>query len=138
MFPNMAVSSTLQKFNKRDQRVPSTPPSAAVRSPSPSVMAPPHSPSSPSRRSSPFRFTGLAQAHFSPSVLSPSPSLSGVSPSPPLVRPGSFHRVESPGNSISSASGRGEVLSLEELFPVGHSEDLHIEMSSVSEGMRHR
>ncbi|XP_028259700.1 uncharacterized protein C19orf44 homolog [Parambassis ranga] len=126
-----------KKFSKSSQRVPSTPPPAAVRPPSPSVMAPPHSPSSPSRRSSPFRFTGLAQAHFSPSMLSPAPSLPGVSPTPPLEGPGSSPRVESPGSSISSVSGRGEVLSLEELFPVGPiSEDLHSEMSSVSEDFR--
>lgn len=119
-------------FSQSSQRLQSTPlpPAVAV---SPSLpSASPRSPASPPRRSSPFRFTGQAQAHFSPSVLSPSPSPPCVSPSPP-GRPGSSHKMESPPRSYSSMSGRGEVLSLEELFPVGPgTEDPHSEMRSVS------
>ncbi|XP_054458318.1 uncharacterized protein C19orf44 homolog [Anoplopoma fimbria] len=109
-----------------DKVLHSSPPSAAVPRSSTSNTAPPRSPASPSRRSSPFRFTGQAQAHFSPSVLSPSPSPPCVSPSPP-------GRVGSPQRSLSSMSGRGEVLSLSELFSVGPgSEDPHSEMSEVT------
>lgn len=90
--------------------------SQRVRSPSPPPYVSPSSsslpePPSPPRRGSPFRFTGQAQAQFSPSLLSPS-----------------LHRGGSPPRSLSSISGRGEVLSLEELF----SEDPHSEMSAVS------
>ncbi|XP_076579324.1 uncharacterized protein C19orf44 homolog [Chaetodon auriga] len=116
-------------LSKSSQRVHSTPPPAAVPpSSSPVNTAPPRSPSC----SSPFRFTGQAQAHFSPSVLSPSPSPPSASPSPPgrLDFP---HRMGSPQRSLSSMSRRSEVLSLEELFPVGpDSEDPHNDMSAVS------
>ncbi|XP_034071884.1 uncharacterized protein C19orf44 homolog isoform X3 [Gymnodraco acuticeps] len=91
-------------------RSPSPPPYV---SPSSSSLPEPPSPASPPRHGSPFRFTGQAQAQFSPSLLSPSPSP---------------HRGGSPPRSLSSISGRGEVLSLEELF----SEDPHREMSAVS------
>lgn len=108
----------------------STPLPAAAPQSSSTNTTPPYSPASSLRHSSPFRFTGQAQAHFSPSVISPSAS-------PPCVsRPGrlnSFHRVVSPQHSPPSMSGHSEVLSLEELFPVGPgSEDPHSEMSSVS------
>uniref|UniRef100_A0A3Q1CHZ6 DUF4614 domain-containing protein n=1 Tax=Amphiprion ocellaris TaxID=80972 RepID=A0A3Q1CHZ6_AMPOC len=119
-------------FSQSSQRLQSTPPPPAVAVSSSSSSASPRSPASPPHRSSPFRFTGQAQAHFSPSVLSPSPSPPCVSPSPP-GRPGLSHKMESPPRSLSSMSGRGEVLSLEELFPVGPgSEDPHSEMRSVS------
>uniref|UniRef100_A0A3Q1GKD8 DUF4614 domain-containing protein n=1 Tax=Acanthochromis polyacanthus TaxID=80966 RepID=A0A3Q1GKD8_9TELE len=120
-------------FSQSSQRLQSTPPPppAVAVSPSP-PSASLRSPGSPPHRSSPFRFTGQAQAHFSPSVLSPSPSPPCVSPSPP-GRTGSSHKMESPPLSLSSMSGRGEVLSLEELFPVGPgSEDPHSEKRSVS------
>lgn len=111
-----------QMLSQSNQKVHSTPPLAAVPPASSSNRAPPRSPASPSHRSSPFRFTGQAQAHFSPSVLSPSPS-------PPHVP----HRAGSPQRSLSSMSGHSEVLSLEELFPIGPgSEDPHSEMSAVS------
>ncbi|CAK6976734.1 uncharacterized protein C19orf44 homolog, partial [Scomber scombrus] len=111
---------TADKMSSRSsQRVYSTPPPPAAAN-----TAPPHSPASPIRHSSPFRFTGQAQARFSPSVLSPSPPPS-VSPSP--------HRAQSPPRSLSSMSANGEVLSLEELFPVGPgSEDPHSEISLAS------
>ncbi|KAK9519799.1 hypothetical protein VZT92_022504 [Zoarces viviparus] len=97
----------------------SSPPPAAVPPSSSSDRAPPRSPASPPRHSSPFRFTGQAQAHFSPSVLSPPPS-------PPCDPP---HGAGSPPQrSLSSMSGRGEVLSLEELF----SEKPLSEMSAVT------
>ncbi|KAM6939069.1 uncharacterized protein C19orf44 homolog isoform 1-T2 [Lycodopsis pacificus] len=97
----------------------SSPPPAAVPPSSSSNRAAPRSPASPPRHSSPFRFTGQAQAHFSPSVFSPSPS-------PPRDSP---HGAGSPPQrSLSSMSGRGEVLSLEELF----SEEPLSEMSAVS------
>ncbi|KAM4548067.1 uncharacterized protein C19orf44 homolog isoform 2-T2 [Odontesthes bonariensis] len=112
-------------------RVHSTAPAPAVHPPSPSRSAPPRSPASSSRRSSPFRFTGQAQAHFSPSVLSPSPSPPRVSPSLP-VRLGSSHEAERPPHSRSSSSGRGEVLSLEELFVGPPSEESCSERISVS------
>ncbi|XP_029285708.1 uncharacterized protein C19orf44 homolog isoform X2 [Cottoperca gobio] len=103
-------------LSESSQRVHSSPPPAAVPPSSSSITAP-RSPASPSRRGSPFRFTGQAQAHFSPSARSPSPS--------PL-------RVGSPQRSLSSMSGRGEVISLEELFSVGPgSEDGHSERSAV-------
>ncbi|XP_042271508.1 uncharacterized protein C19orf44 homolog isoform X2 [Thunnus maccoyii] len=109
-------------LSRSSKRVHSTPPPAAVRPSSSSNTAPPRSPASPHRHSSPFRFTGQAQARFSPSVLSPSPPPSG----PPSPR-----RAESPQRSLSSMSGHGEVLSLEELFPV-EPEDPHSEMSLAS------
>ncbi|XP_072246305.1 uncharacterized protein C19orf44 homolog [Leuresthes tenuis] len=112
-------------------RIPSTAPPPAVHPPSPSCSAPLHSPASSSRRSSPFRFTGQAQAHFSPSGLSPSPSPPRVSPSLPerLLSP---YKAGSPPHSHSSSSGRGEVLSLEELFVGPPSEESRSEMISVS------
>ncbi|XP_035509018.1 uncharacterized protein C19orf44 homolog [Morone saxatilis] len=119
-------------LSKSHRKVHSTPPPAAVPPSSSSNTAPPRSPASPSRRSSPFRFTGQAQARFSPSLLSPSPSPPRVSPSP-LGRLHSPHRAQSPQRPLSSMSGRSEVLSLEELFPVGPgSEDPHSERSTVS------
>ncbi|XP_047231184.1 uncharacterized protein C19orf44 homolog isoform X2 [Girardinichthys multiradiatus] len=109
-----------------------SPPAAACSS-SPSNVAPPRSPASPSRRSSPFRFTGQAHAQFSPSVLSPSPS-------PPHAHPSHPDRLGSSQNpdtlqrrSHSSSSSRDEVLSLEDVIPVKPaSEDPHSHMSSVS------
>ncbi|MED6235778.1 hypothetical protein ATANTOWER_000243 [Ataeniobius toweri] len=109
-----------------------SPPAAACSS-SPSNVAPPRSPASPSRRSSPFRFTGQAQAQFSPSVLSPSPS-------PPHAHPSHPDRLGSSQNpdtlqqrSHSSSSSRDEVLSLEDVIPVKPaSEHPHSHMSSVS------
>ncbi|KAK5869372.1 hypothetical protein PBY51_024095 [Eleginops maclovinus] len=92
-------------LSRSSQRVRSSSPSL----PSSSSLPAPRSPASPPRRGSPFRFTGQAHAHFSPSLLSPSPS-------------------PRPQRSLSSMSGRGEVLSLEELF----SEDPHSEMSAGS------
>ncbi|XP_038572746.1 uncharacterized protein C19orf44-like isoform X2 [Micropterus salmoides] len=104
-------------LSQSNPKVHSTPPLAAVPPASSSNTAPPRSPASPSRRSSPFRFTGQAQARFSPSVLSPSPSPACVSPQ----------------RSLSSMSGRSEVLSLAELFPVGPgSPDPHSELSALS------
>lgn len=115
--------------NKSSQKVQPTPPHTA---------APPRSPTSPSRRSSPFRFTGHTQAHFSPSVLSLSPPPPNVSTPSPPGRLNFPHGASSPQRSLSSLSGCSEVLSLEELFPVGPaSEDRHSEMSAVSsEGER--
>ncbi|KAM7012017.1 uncharacterized protein C19orf44 homolog [Tautogolabrus adspersus] len=113
-------------FSKSSPKINSTP--AA----SPSNAAPPRSTASPSHRSSPFRFTGQPQAHFSPSALSPSPSPPCVSPSSSR-RPNSSHRRSSPVRSLSSLSGRSEVMSLEELCPVrSGTEDPRSEMSSVS------
>ncbi|XP_031174247.2 uncharacterized protein C19orf44 homolog isoform X1 [Sander lucioperca] len=116
-------------LSKSSQKVYSSPlPTTFPPSSSPNT-APPHSPASPSRHSSPFRFIG--QAHFSPSVLSLSPSPPCVSPSP--LRLNSPHRMGSPQRSLSSMSGRDEVLSLEELFLVGPgSEDPHSEISAVT------
>ncbi|XP_008323498.1 uncharacterized protein C19orf44 isoform X2 [Cynoglossus semilaevis] len=92
----------------------------------PSNAAPPRSPTSSTSRGSPYRFTGNVQAHFSPTALSPSPSPPPVSPS----RPNYIERADStPCSRLSSSSGRNEVLSLEELFPV---EDPHSDRSSVS------
>ncbi|KAI9546605.1 hypothetical protein NQZ68_025767 [Dissostichus eleginoides] len=99
-------------LSRSSQRVRSPSPPPYV-SPSSSSLPEPPSPASPPRRGSPFRFTGQAQAQFSPSLLSPSPSP---------------HRGGNPSRSLSSISGRGGVLSLEELF----SEDPHSEMSAVS------
>ncbi|TDH08264.1 hypothetical protein EPR50_G00096010 [Perca flavescens] len=119
-------------LSKSSQKVYSSPLPATIPSSSSPNTAPPRSPGSPSRHSSPFRFIGQAQAHFSPSVLSLSPSPPCVSPSPPL-RLNSPHRVGSPQRSLSSMSGRVEVLSLSELFFVGPgSEDPHDEMSAVT------
>ncbi|XP_026160362.1 uncharacterized protein C19orf44 homolog isoform X2 [Mastacembelus armatus] len=116
-------------FRKHSEKVCSTPPPVALHPPSSSNTAPPRSPTSPSRRSSPFRFTGQAQAQFSPSVLSPSPSNSCASHLPR----NSPHRAGSPWHSLSPVSSLSEVVSLEELFPVGSdSGDLHSEMSLVS------
>ncbi|TNN59521.1 putative protein C19orf44 [Liparis tanakae] len=97
-----------------DEMVHCSPPPAAVPPSSSSITAPPHHPASP-----PFRFASQARAHFSPSLFSPSPSPPRVSPSP---------RAGSPQCSLSSVSGRGEVLSLEELF----SEEPHSEISATA------
>ncbi|XP_037624754.1 uncharacterized protein C19orf44 homolog isoform X1 [Sebastes umbrosus] len=127
-----SIRTADKMLSKSSQKVHASPPPAAVPPSSSSNAAPPRSPASPSRHSSPFRFTGQAQAHFSPSVLSPSPSPPRVSPSPP-GRLNSPRRVESPQHSLSSMSGLGEVHSLEELFSVGPgSEDPHSEMSAVT------
>ncbi|KAM4739678.1 uncharacterized protein C19orf44 homolog isoform 2-T2 [Anableps anableps] len=92
---------------------------AAAHPPSPSTGAPPRSPASPSCRSSPFRFTGQAQVQFSPPRFPTSHS----------EWRGSSRKAESPQRSHSSSSGRAEVLSLEELFPVEPaSEDPHSHM----------
>lgn len=117
-----SVNKPDKGFTESSHQVHATPPPEVLPSP-PSNTAAPRSPASAPRRSSPFRFTGHARVRFSPSALSPSPSPPRVSPSPP----------ESPQRSLSSASGHGEVLSLEELFPVDPgSERPHSEMSSVS------
>ncbi|XP_038147657.1 uncharacterized protein C19orf44 homolog isoform X2 [Cyprinodon tularosa] len=109
-----------------DRRVGS---SAAAGPPSSSNTAPPRSPASPSHRRSPFRFTGQAQVQFSPSALSPSPPPPDLPTSHP-ERPGSSQR---PGSRQSSHSSSAEVLSLEELFPVGPDSDhQHSILSSVS------
>nr|XP_033476912.1 uncharacterized protein C19orf44 homolog isoform X2 [Epinephelus lanceolatus] len=119
-------------LSRSSHRVHSSPPPTAVL-PSSSNTAPPRSPASPSLRGSPFRYTGQAQAHFSPSVLSPASSPPRASPSPPQRLNSPHHRVGSPQRSLSSMSGRSEVHSLEELFSVGPGfEDPHSEMSSVS------
>ncbi|XP_053287394.1 uncharacterized protein C19orf44 homolog [Pleuronectes platessa] len=111
--------------SKSTQKVHSTTPQGAVHPLPPSNAAPPRSPNSPSRHSSPFRFTGQVQAQFSPSVLSPTPS--------PPRRWNSARRMASPQRSLSSMSGHSEVHSLDELFPVVlGSSDSHGEMSSVS------
>ncbi|XP_008406030.1 uncharacterized protein C19orf44 homolog isoform X2 [Poecilia reticulata] len=90
------------------------------------------SPPSPSCHSSPFRFTGQAQAQFSPSALSPSPP-SPHCPSTTPERQGSAQKAEGPQHCHSSSSSHAEVLSLEELFPVGPgSEHPHSRMSSAS------
>ncbi|XP_047442541.1 uncharacterized protein C19orf44 homolog isoform X2 [Mugil cephalus] len=125
--PEKVLSETSQRIHSS-----SPPPAAVVRASSSCNSEPSRSPASPSRRSSPFRFTGQARAHFSPSALSPSPSPPHVSPSP-LGRQGySSDRARSPQRSLSSMSGRGEVLSLEELFPAAPgSESQHSVMSSV-------
>uniref|UniRef100_A0A3Q2CG64 DUF4614 domain-containing protein n=1 Tax=Cyprinodon variegatus TaxID=28743 RepID=A0A3Q2CG64_CYPVA len=103
--------------------------SAAAGPPSSSNTAPPRSPASPSHRRSPFRFTGQAQVQFSPSALSPSPPPPDLPTSHP-ERPGSSQR---PGSQQSSHSSSAEVLSLEELFPVGPDSDhQHSILSSVS------
>ncbi|XP_071375148.1 uncharacterized protein C19orf44 homolog [Centroberyx affinis] len=116
---------TAGKLLSKSLRVSSTPPPAAVRPPS-------RSPASPPQRRSPFRFSGQARAQFSPSALSPSPSLPYASPSPPGRR-GSPPRPGSPPRSLSSLSGHSEVLSLAELFPaVPGSECSRSERSSVS------
>ncbi|XP_049442973.1 uncharacterized protein C19orf44 homolog [Epinephelus fuscoguttatus] len=119
-------------LSRSSHRVHSSPLPTAVL-PSSSNTAPPRSPASPSLRGSPFRYTGQAQAHFSPSVLSPASSPPRASPSPPRRLNSPHHRVGSPQRSLSSMSGRSEVHSLEELFSVGPGfEDPHSEMSSVS------
>ncbi|XP_041646495.1 uncharacterized protein C19orf44 homolog [Cheilinus undulatus] len=104
-----------------NKRSPNVDPTAATSS---SITVPPRSPGSPSCRSSPFRFTGQAKAHFSPSVLS-------LSPSPP--RQDSSQRAGSPQRSLSSMSGRSEVMSLDDLCPLRSSaQDPQSEMSEVS------
>lgn len=118
--------SPLQALSRGSQRVHSQRPPTAAHPSSSSNPAPPRSPASSSHRHSPFRFTGHSQAHFSPSVLS-------LSPSPPCV-PSSPHRVGSPAPSLSSMSGHELVLSLEELFPVGPGSIVpHSEMNVSSE-----
>ncbi|XP_034558776.1 uncharacterized protein C19orf44 homolog isoform X2 [Notolabrus celidotus] len=105
--------------------------SPKVQSTPPPKPAPTHSPTSPTHRSSPFRFTGQAQSHFSPFALSPSPSPPHISPSPPR-RLNYSHRTESPPRSLSSMSGCSQVMSLEELFPARcNAEDLQSDMSEV-------
>lgn len=128
----------IQVFLKSSHEVHSTPLTAEVIPSPPSNTAPPRSSASPSNRSSPFRFTGHAQAHFSPSVLSSSPSPPRVSSPHPPERPGTSYRPESPQRSLSSLSVRSEVLSLDELFPVETGSERPLsEMSSVSsEGER--
>lgn len=107
-----------------------------IHSTIPPTVSPPHpaptpSPASPSHRSSPFRFIGQAQAHFSPSALYPSPSPPRISPSPPK-RLDRSHRAGSPQRSLSSMSGHSQVMSLEELFPVRSiAEDLQSDISEV-------
>ncbi|KAM7410613.1 hypothetical protein PAMA_001851 [Pampus argenteus] len=116
--------TTDKMLNRSSQRVRTTPPPSfpppppAVHTSSPPNTARSRSPASPPCRTSPFRFTGQAQDRFSPSVLSPSPP-------PP-------HRAESPRRSFSSMSHHEEVLSLEELFPVGPGSEDHSEMSLAS------
>ncbi|XP_029355343.1 uncharacterized protein C19orf44 homolog isoform X2 [Echeneis naucrates] len=125
----VSARSVHKTWSKGSQKVhsPPTPPPAS----SPSNTPPPHSPASPLHRSSPFRFTGQAQARFSPSVRSTSPSPPSVSPL--SRRMSSPHRADSPQNSLSIMSGRSEVVSLEELFPVRpDSEDPYSEMSLAS------
>ncbi|KAK5618311.1 hypothetical protein CRENBAI_019794 [Crenichthys baileyi] len=109
-----------------------SPPAAACSS-SPSNAAPPRSPASPSRRSSPFRFTGQAQAQFSPSLLSPSPSPPHAHPSHPDQLGSSQNADTLQQRSHSSSSSRPEVLPLKDVIPVKPtSEDPHSHMSSVS------
>ncbi|KAM3619392.1 uncharacterized protein V6R79_007441 [Siganus canaliculatus] len=116
------INTADKKLNKSRQALNSTAP--AVVPPSSSTSAPPH-PSS--RCSSPFRFPGKAQVHFSPSVPSPTPSPPYRSQSPP-GRDGDVSLQD----SVSSLSGCGKVLSLEELFPAGlGSDDPHSEMSEA-------
>ncbi|KAM7388762.1 hypothetical protein PAMP_024912 [Pampus punctatissimus] len=101
-------------LNRSNQRVRTTPPPSSPPA-APAVHPSSSSNTVPSRHTSPFRFTGQAQDRFSPSVLSPSPP-------PP-------HRAESPQRSFSSMSHHEEVLSLEELFPVGSGSEDRSEMS---------
>lgn len=135
-FDDLKTNTVVFPLQMSSQKVHSTPPPAAVQ-PLSSNAAPPRSPASPSPRSSSFRFTGQAQAHFSPSVLSPPPSPPCVSPSLSR-RLSSPRRPGSPQRSVSAMSGYSEVHSLEELFPVQPpSEELHSDMSVVSsEGER--
>ncbi|XP_017289768.1 uncharacterized protein C19orf44 homolog isoform X2 [Kryptolebias marmoratus] len=123
-----------KELNSPSQRVQSPALPTAVHPLSRSNTPPPLSTASPSRHSSPFRFTGQAQVHFSPSVLSPSPS-----PPPPNVSPsrskriGSSHKAGSPQESLLSLSE--QVFSLEELIPARPtSEYQHSQMGSVSSG----
>ncbi|XP_029002174.1 uncharacterized protein C19orf44 homolog isoform X2 [Betta splendens] len=124
-------SPSITKTEKMLSQTQSTPPSAAVQH-LPSNTAALCYPGSPSHHSSSFRFIGQAQACFSPSAVS-------LSPSPPCVSPllsrrlSMSRRVDGSQHSICSVSGHSEVLSLEELFPVQPaSEDLHNVMSVVS------
>ncbi|XP_037530650.1 uncharacterized protein C19orf44 homolog [Nematolebias whitei] len=112
-------------------------PSQRVQSPGPATAghpdtSPPPSTASPSRPSSPFRFAGQAQVHFSPTVRSPSPSPLQVSPS---LSKGTSSPLQagSPHESLLFLSGQGEVFSLEELDPARPaSEDTLSQMGSVS------
>nr|XP_019936068.1 PREDICTED: uncharacterized protein C19orf44 homolog [Paralichthys olivaceus] len=127
-----SVRTADKMLSKSNQKVHSTPQRTIRPLPPSNAAPPPRSPTSPSRRSSPFRYTGQVQAQFSPSVLSPTPSPTCLSPSPPR-RWNSARRVASPQRSLSSMSGHSEVHSLDELFPVALGfEDPHSEMSSVS------
>ncbi|XP_034736307.1 uncharacterized protein C19orf44 homolog isoform X2 [Etheostoma cragini] len=117
-------------LSKSSQKAYSSPLPATLSPSSSPNTATPHSPASPSRHSSPFRFLGQTQAHFSPSVLSVSSSPSCVSPSPPLSN--SPHRGGSPQRSLLSMSCHDEVLSLEELFVGPDSEYPHSEISAVT------
>ncbi|CAJ1059697.1 uncharacterized protein C19orf44 homolog isoform X2 [Xyrichtys novacula] len=122
-----SASKADKMLSKSSLKVHSTHPPAAV-SPNP---APPCCPASPSHRSSPFRFTGQGQAHFSPSALSPSPSPPQISPSPPR-RQDHSHRSGSPQRSFSSMSDRSQAMSLEELFHVRpNAKDPPSEISEV-------
>ncbi|XP_062419613.1 uncharacterized protein C19orf44 homolog isoform X2 [Pungitius pungitius] len=113
--------------NPADKMVNSSPPPSSSLN-----TAPPGCPASPSRHSSPFQTPGQVPALFSPPALYPPPSLPCVSPSPP-GRVDSPHRVGGPEGSLSSFSGCGEVLSLDELFSVGPgSGDPQSEMSAVT------
>nr|XP_040040952.1 uncharacterized protein C19orf44 homolog isoform X1 [Gasterosteus aculeatus aculeatus] len=120
---HLSMSKRPSSIRTADKIVPSSPPPAVVPPSSSLNTAPPGGAASPSCHSSPFRFPGEAQALFSPPVPSPPPSPPCVS-SPPPGREGS------PQRSLSSFSGRGEVLSLEELF-LG---DPQSETSAVTSG----
>ncbi|KAL6108546.1 uncharacterized protein ACO6RY_19052 [Pungitius sinensis] len=124
---NRSMSRRPSSTRTGDKMVHSSPPPSSSLN-----TAPPGGPASPSRHSSPFQTPGQAPALFSPPALSPPPSLPCVSPSPP-GRVDSPHRVEGPEGSLSSFSGCGEVLSLDELFSVGPgSGDPQREMSAVT------
>ncbi|XP_053730103.1 uncharacterized protein C19orf44 homolog [Synchiropus splendidus] len=98
--------TSTRKVNQSDaSKAPSLEPSPA--SVSKSSNKPLQSPASPALCNSPFRFTGLAHSHYSPSAASPTPS-------PPIS--------EILPHSVSPASARENVLSLDELFPAEHTE----------------
>ncbi|KAM8888500.1 uncharacterized protein C19orf44 homolog [Synchiropus picturatus] len=95
-----------RKVNESDaSKAPSLKSSPA--SVSKSSNKPLQSPASPALCNSPFRFTGQAHTHYSPSAASPTPS-------PPIS--------EILPRSVSPASARENVLSLDELFPAEHTE----------------
>ncbi|CAN9500781.1 unnamed protein product [Ophioblennius macclurei] len=115
----MSGRGGLKVSSPRPPRSPA--PLHAAASPLPPSPHRPHE-SPPRRQASPFRFTGQAQARFSPSALSPPPS------------PSSAGRSVS-SCSFSSTSGRREVMSLEELFPTTpRPEEPHSDASSISSG----